>query len=138
MSLFDNVVARNPCCRKYGQRQQMFGTDDILPLWIADMDFKTPDPILNNLISVATQPVQGYNMDFPGWKKSVVEWYRKQYGTHLREEWIHFIPGVIKPWSYHTGTERTRGQYSDMYSDIRSLPKPCPWLWPEINPVTSA
>ncbi|ROR99420.1 MalY/PatB family protein [Raoultella terrigena] len=96
MSLFDNVVARNPCCRKYGQRQQMFGTDDILPLWIADMDFKTPDPILNNLISVATQPVQGYNMDFPGWKKSVVEWYRKQYGTHLREEWIHFIPGVIK------------------------------------------
>lgn len=96
MSLFDNVVARDPGCRKYGQAKQMFGTENILPLWIADMDFQTPTPILDNLISVAAQPVQGYNMDYPGWKKSVIDWYQKQYRADLMEPWLHFTPGVIK------------------------------------------
>ncbi|MCS2160322.1 PatB family C-S lyase [Scandinavium sp. H11S7] len=96
MSLFDNIVIRDSSCRKYGQLKQMFGTEDVLPLWIADMDFKTPTSILDNLQIVSAQPVQGYNMDYPGWKKSVVDWYQKQYETYIREEWLHFIPGVIK------------------------------------------
>lgn len=65
MSLFDYVVTRDAHCRKYGQLQQMFGTDDVLPLWIADMDFKTPQPIIDTLRSVVTEPVQGYNLDHP-------------------------------------------------------------------------
>ncbi|POP44680.1 putative C-S lyase [Superficieibacter electus] len=96
MSLFDSVVTRDPISRKYGQMKQMFGTEDVLPLWIADMDFRTPAPVLDSLISVSSQPVQGYNMDYPGWKTSVVRWYKKQYNTDVSEEWLHFIPGVIK------------------------------------------
>lgn len=42
MSLFDDIVTRDVNCRKYGQLQQMYGTTDVLPLWIADMDFATP------------------------------------------------------------------------------------------------
>lgn len=61
MSLFDDIVIRDVNCRKYGQLQQMYGTTDVLPLWIADMDFVTPEPIMSTLRSVVSQPVQGYN-----------------------------------------------------------------------------
>ncbi|OAT23251.1 aspartate aminotransferase [Buttiauxella gaviniae ATCC 51604] len=96
MSLFDCVVARDASCRKYGQLQEMFGTEDVLPLWIADMDFRTPEPIINTLHSVVTQPVQGYNLEHPQWKKSVTEWYKKRYGFDVQEGWLHFVPGVIR------------------------------------------
>ena len=96
MSLFDCVVARDASCRKYGQLQEMFGTEDVLPLWIADMDFRTPEPIINTLRSVVTQPVQGYNLEHPQWKKSVTEWYKKRYGFDVHEGWLHFVPGVIR------------------------------------------
>lgn len=96
MSLFDFVVARDASCRKYGQLQEMFGTEDVLPLWIADMDFRTPEPIINTLRSVVTQPVQGYNLEHPQWKTSVTEWYKKRYGFDVQEGWLHFVPGVIR------------------------------------------
>jgi len=96
MSLFDEVVTRGPGCRKYGQLKQVFGTEDVLPLWIADMDFNTPEPIIHSLCTVSAQSVQGYNMDHPGWKKSVVGWYKKQYQADIEEAWLHFTPGVIK------------------------------------------
>ncbi len=96
MSLFDCIVTRDENCRKYGQLQQMFGTDDVLPLWIADMDFKTPEPIIHALRSVITQPILGYNLDYPHWKTSVTQWYKKRYAVDINEEWLHFIPGVIK------------------------------------------
>lgn len=96
MSLFDCVVARDASSRKYGQLQEMFGTEDVLPLWIADMDFRTPEPIINTLRSVVTQPVQGYNLEHPQWKKSVTEWYKKRYGFDVQEGWLHFVPGVIR------------------------------------------
>ncbi|HGP2816286.1 TPA: MalY/PatB family protein [Salmonella enterica] len=96
MSLFDEVISRDPVCRKIGQMKQMFGTENVTPLWIADMDFKTPQAIRTELAAVLSQPVQGYNMDYPGWKKSVIHWYQKWYDCYLNEEWLHFIPGVIK------------------------------------------
>ncbi|EPC4487649.1 MalY/PatB family protein [Serratia liquefaciens] len=96
MSLFDRVISRDTNCRKYGQLKQMFGTDDIVPLWIADMDFKTPEPIINTLRSVVTQPIQGYNLDHPQWKEAVTEWYKKRYCFDINDDWLHFVPGVIR------------------------------------------
>lgn len=96
MSLFDSVVTRDPVSRKVGQMKKMFGTENITPLWIADMDFRTPNAILTELRSVSSQSVQGYNMDYPGWKAAVIHWYKKRYGSQVDEEWLHFIPGVIK------------------------------------------
>lgn len=96
MSLFDDIVTRDANCRKYGQLQQMYGTNDVLPLWIADMDFATPEPILNTLRAVIEQPVQGYNLDYPQWKEAVIHWYAQQYDSTVQAHWVHFVPGVIK------------------------------------------
>ncbi len=96
MSTFDHIIIRDANCRKYGQLQEMFGTDDLLPMWIADMDFITPEPILNTLRAVVSQPVQGYNRDYPHWRESVAGWYKKRYDIQINDEWLHFVPGVIK------------------------------------------
>lgn len=96
MSLFDDIVTRDANCRKYGQLQQMYGTNDVLPLWIADMDFATPEPILNTLRAVIEQPVQGYNLDYPQWKEAVIHWYAQQYDSTVQAHWVHFVQGVIK------------------------------------------
>ncbi|MBG5891927.1 PatB family C-S lyase [Providencia rettgeri] len=96
MSLFDQAISRDPISRKTGQMKQMFGTDTVIPLWIADMDFSTPDAILSEMKSVLSQSIQGYNMDYPGWKEAIIYWYKKRYDCQIKEEWIHFIPGVIK------------------------------------------
>lgn len=96
MSIFDKIIQRDERCRKYGQRKAMFGTTDILPLWIADMDFATPQPITALMREVASEQIQGYSMDHPFWKQSVIDWYGYRYQLDLDEEWLHFIPGVIK------------------------------------------
>jgi cystathionine beta-lyase len=96
MSLFDLIVSRDRTSRKTGQMKKMFGTETVIPLWIADMDFNTPDAILSEMKSVASQPIQGYNIDYPCWKKAVIQWYKKRYNCEVKDEWIHFVPGVIK------------------------------------------
>lgn len=96
MSGFDRVITRDRRSRKYGQLKAMFGTEDVLPMWIADMEFTTPEPILNTLREVVSQPVQGYNMEHPQWRQSVCGWYKKRYDISIDEAWLHFVPGVIK------------------------------------------
>ncbi|EHR8838068.1 PatB family C-S lyase [Shigella flexneri] len=96
MPNFDEIIQRDAGCRKMGQLKEMYGTTDLLPLWIADMDFATPQAIKRTMTEIDSQPIQGYFLDYPGWKQSVKEWYAYRYQIHIEDEWLHFIPGVIK------------------------------------------
>lgn len=93
---FDKIISRDTRCRKTGQLNEMFGTTDILPLWIADMDFATPSAITETMIKIASEPVQGYFLDYPGWKNAIQHWYDYRYQVRIDEDWLHFVPGVIK------------------------------------------
>ena len=58
---FDVVVDRSKnCAAKYDERMKKFGTDDVIPLWIADMDFKTAQPIIDALGKRAQEGIWGY------------------------------------------------------------------------------
>ncbi|MEX5411318.1 MalY/PatB family protein [Atlantibacter hermannii] len=96
MTNFDEIIQRDAGCRKTGQLNDMFGTTDLLPLWIADMDFATPPAITRTMMDIASEPVQGYFLDYPGWKHAVREWYDYRYQLCIEDEWLHFVPGVIK------------------------------------------
>lgn len=59
---FDDAPAREGTnCIKYDFRKETFGVPDIIPLWVADMDFKTPDFILNALTSRLNHGILGYS-----------------------------------------------------------------------------
>ena len=58
---FDEVIDRtNNHAAKYDERKKKFGTDDVIPLWIADMDFRTAQPIIDALGERAKEGIWGY------------------------------------------------------------------------------
>ena len=62
---------------KYDELKIKFGTDDLIPMWIADMDFKTAKPIIDAIINRAEQGIFGYVSRPDSYFESVCEWYKK-------------------------------------------------------------
>lgn len=93
---FDDVVnRRNTSCEKWDFLEKNFGYDDLLPLWVADMDFRSPQPVIDALVSRAKHGIYGYTGLTNEYYDSVIGWYRRRYGWEIRKEWIVYTPGVV-------------------------------------------
>ncbi len=93
---FDELVDRtNTNCIKYDGRQMFFGTEDVLPLWVADMDFKTPDFIINALKERLEHEVLGYTFRDDSYVGSITNWLEKRHAWKVEKEWLSFSPGVV-------------------------------------------
>ncbi|MDR3260549.1 MAG: PatB family C-S lyase [Tannerella sp.] len=94
---FDEIIERRGTdSLKYDGLEKRFGRSDLMPLWVADMDFRTPDFIVNALKERLEHPIFGYMIPPDGYIDSIVRWNRALHGWELRPEWIGFIPGVVK------------------------------------------
>jgi cysteine-S-conjugate beta-lyase len=93
---FDEIIDRdNTQCEKYDGRPDYFGTSDVLPLWVADMDFKTPDFIINTLKKRLSHPILGY-MKFPEeFRDSVASWMLHRHSWKIDPSDIKLVPGVV-------------------------------------------
>ncbi len=69
---------------------------DILPMWVADMDFKVAQPIVDALQTRVDHGVFGYGSDSPELKQLIVEHCAKHYDWDIQAEWIVLTPGVVK------------------------------------------
>ena len=77
---FDKPVERRGTGTvKYGMLKQMFGRDDLLPLWVADMDFETPPFIVNALRKRMEHPVFGYTVIPETYWATVAAWLKRQH-----------------------------------------------------------
>lgn len=95
MNNFDKVIDRkNTNCEKYDGVIKKFGVDDIIPMWVADMDFKTPSFITKNIIARASHPIYGYPTPSVNHKKLIINW-QKRHGFEVKKEWITFSPNII-------------------------------------------
>jgi cystathionine beta-lyase len=93
---FDELIDRtNTNCIKYDARKQFFGSEDVLPLWVADMDFKTPDFIIEALKKRLEHEVLGYTFRDGAYFGSIINWLDKRHGWKVEKEWISFSPGVV-------------------------------------------
>lgn len=93
---FDELVERTDTnCVKYDAREMFFGTEDVLPLWVADMDFKTPDFIISALKKRLEHEVLGYTFRGDSYSGAIVDWMSKRHGWYIEKEWISFSPGVV-------------------------------------------
>jgi cysteine-S-conjugate beta-lyase len=93
---FDEEVSREGTgCVKYDLRKQVFGTGDVLPMWVADMDFKTPDFIISAIEKRLKHEVMGYSFHPPEYFSSVSAWLRTRHQWEIEDEWIAFCPGVV-------------------------------------------
>jgi len=94
---FDDIPARKGTwCVKHDMTPEVFGTDDLLPMWVADMDFRTPDFILEAIRKRCEHEVLGYTFAPDGYKMAVLNWFRERYGIETRWNRMHFIPGIVQ------------------------------------------
>jgi cysteine-S-conjugate beta-lyase len=93
---FDEIVNRHGTdCIKYDALNMFFGADDVLPLWVADMDFRTPDFIMEAIRSRMEHEVLGYSFRNEDFYASIIGWVSRRFGWEIHREWISFSPGVV-------------------------------------------
>lgn len=98
---FDEIIPRkNSDCLKYDKMQEMFGTDDALSMWIADMDFRTPPFVIEALRKRLDHEVLGYTFCSPKWKPAIQSWVSRRYGWNVKEEEIGFVGGIVPAISF--------------------------------------
>ena len=94
---FDEIVTRRGThCVKHDMLKQFFGTDDLLPMWVADMDFKTPDFILDAIRKRCEHEVLGYTFSSDSYVCAVINWLQTHYGITTQWKNLHFIPGIVQ------------------------------------------
>jgi len=69
--------------------------EDLLPMWVADMDFKSAPEIITALEERARHGVFGYSGGYDVWYETLMQWTKKRYGWELKKEWISTSPGVV-------------------------------------------
>ena len=90
------VDRRGSHCVKYDALDKFFGRDDLLPLWVADMDFETPDFIIDAMRRRLDHAVMGYPVQYDGYWNSVINWIESHHGWRVEQEWMRYIPGIVK------------------------------------------
>ncbi|MDD5033661.1 MAG: PatB family C-S lyase [Methylococcaceae bacterium] len=93
---FDAIIPRvGTASVKWDGRGGYFSTEDVLPLWVADMDFAVPEAVSRALKARADHPLYGYTLADDGVYQSLIDWMRKRHGWEIRREWIILSPGVV-------------------------------------------
>jgi cystathionine beta-lyase len=93
---FDKVIARDGTASvKQDGCAEYFGTTDVLPLWVADMDFAAPEAVTKALTQRAEHPVYGYTFYPESMYDALIAWLQKRHGWTIERDWIVMAPGVV-------------------------------------------
>ncbi len=82
-------------CTKWDGLSERFGEEGLLPLWVADMDFKAPDCVREAMQKLIDRGVYGYSMTAEGYFQSFINWEESRHGYSVKKEWLRFAAGVV-------------------------------------------
>ena len=92
---FEAIDRSGTYTTKYDDAVLKFGTDDLLPLWVADMDLASPPCVQETLRKRAAHPLYGYTTYPDRYYEAIISWYEKRYGWKIEREWIVPCYGVV-------------------------------------------
>lgn len=93
---FDTVVDRSKNnAAKYDERIKKFGTDKVIPLWIADMDFKAPQPVIDALTARAQEGIWGYTSRPASYFEAICNWQKRRNGWIIDRSLVSWSLGVV-------------------------------------------
>ena len=93
---FDEIIdRRNTGAIKLERRVAMYGSEDVLPLWVADMDFRTPDFIFEAIRERCEHPILGYSMPPKEFYPLLIKWINDHHQWEVKRSWIGFLPGIV-------------------------------------------
>ena len=88
---FDELVDRKGTeCKKWDTY-----ADDVIPMWIADTDFKCPQPIVDAMVERARHGIYGYPVNVKNFEESIVNWQKRRFGWNVDTDWVEYTPAVI-------------------------------------------
>ena len=100
---FDEPVKREGTnCIKYDLREETFGVKDVIPMWVADMDFNTPDFVIKSLQNRLNHEIYGYSFRPPEYFLSIIDWLKLRHNWRVEKEWISFCPGIVPALNFCT------------------------------------
>jgi len=76
-------------------QKEMFACEGLLPMWVADMDFRSPSCITDALKDTLDNDILGYHVPPDAFYQSVIKWQGEKHGMHLSREDIKYVPGVV-------------------------------------------
>ena len=93
---FDQITdRRNTDCLKYDFAGEWGYPEDVLPLWVADMDFPTARPVIEALKEQAEKGIYGYSDSKEDYYQAVSGWYERRFGWKTKKEWLVKTPGIV-------------------------------------------
>ena len=100
---FDEPINREGTnCIKYDLREKIFGVKDVIPMWVADMDFRSPDFIAEELRARVNHELYGYTFRPPEYYSSIIDWLSSRHSWNVEKEWISFSPGIVPAINFCT------------------------------------
>jgi len=99
---FDNVYERDSTkSAKWSLRKQLTGIEDVLPMWVADMDFACAPEIVEAMRKRVNHPIYGYTASSDAYFDGQIRWMEKRHGwSGVQRDWICFSPGVVSAFDF--------------------------------------
>lgn len=89
---FDEIIRQNSNSAKWHWYSD---PEDVIPMWVADMDFKVPAEVQRELAKRVDEGIYGYTLESKSYIAATADWQREQHGWNVEEDWIISSPGVI-------------------------------------------
>ncbi len=80
--------------------RELYGEPDLLPLWVADMDFRVAEPIINAMREEVSHGIFGYSKRPDSYYDAIIRWYRERFGWAVSKDWIVYNPGVVSALNF--------------------------------------
>ena len=94
---FDELLERRGTDSvKWDGVRDVWGRDALLPLWVADMDFRTPPFVMEALKRQLSGGVLGYTRPCADWAPAICDWLLRRHGWQVETGWISFVPGIVR------------------------------------------
>lgn len=94
---FDEIIERRGTDSvKWDGVKKIWGRDDLLPMWVADMDFRTPPCVMDALRKRLEHEVLGYTYGCEEWHTSICSWLQRRHQWTVTREMLTFVPGIVR------------------------------------------
>lgn len=93
--MFESVNRQGTHTVKWDEAKKKFGTDDLLPLWVADMDLASPECVQKTMQKRAAHPLYGYTIYPDAYYEAIQNWMQKRFTWQIEKEWIVPCYGVV-------------------------------------------
>ncbi|MDR2682667.1 MAG: PatB family C-S lyase [Dysgonamonadaceae bacterium] len=94
---FDEIIDRRGTgALKTDALKERYGRDDLIPMWVADMDFRCSEFITNALRQRCNEGIFGYTLPSEDYYLSIIRWLDDQHRWKIEKEWFSYIPGIVK------------------------------------------